>query len=81
MQGDVVSLVALDFILRLIGRSMVNVAFIIDGTLMHFDDFPAHTPGFRIPAHMIANLERLGHDSVLIRFYDKATRVAKSASV
>jgi hypothetical protein len=32
---------------------------------MHFDDFSAHPPGFRIPAHVIANLERLDHGSVL----------------
>src|SRR5216684_4129668 len=67
VQGDVVGLVALDFILRLIRRSAVNVAFIIDGSFMHFDDFSAHTPGFRIPAHVIANLERHGHGSVLVR--------------
>jgi hypothetical protein len=30
---------------------------------MHFDDFSAYTAGFRIPAHVIANLERLGHGS------------------
>jgi hypothetical protein len=36
VQGDVVGRAALDFILRLIRRSMV--ALIIDGSFMHFDD-------------------------------------------
>jgi hypothetical protein len=44
VQGDVVGLVALDFILRLIRRSTVNLAFIVDGSFMHFDDFPRTRP-------------------------------------
>src|SRR5258708_8279272 len=80
-----IGLVALDFILRIIRRSTVNVAFIIDGSLMHFDDFSAHTSSFRIPAHVIANLERLGHCSVLVRSwsapYSKSTCHPKSPSL
>jgi hypothetical protein len=67
VQGDVIGLVALDFILRLVRGGAVNVTFVIDGPSMHFDDFSAHPPGFRIPAHVIANLERLDHGSVLVR--------------
>jgi hypothetical protein len=59
VQGDVIGLVALDFILRLVRGGTVNVTFVIDGPSMHFDNFSAHPPGFRIPAHVIANLERL----------------------
>ena len=40
---------------------MVDVAFVIDVPFMDFDDFSAHASGFRIPAHVIANLERLDH--------------------
>src|SRR5260370_14350557 len=80
-----IGLVALDFILRIIRRSTVNVAFIMDSSFMHFDDFSAHTSSFRIPAHVIANLERLGHCSVLVRSwsapYSRATCDAKSTSV
>src|SRR4249920_3155500 len=61
VEGDVIGLVALDFILRLVWGGTVNVTFVIDGSSMHFDDFSAHPPGFRIPAHVIANLERLDH--------------------
>jgi hypothetical protein len=50
VQGDAIGLVALDFILRISRRSTVNVAFIIDGSFMHFDDFSAHTSSFRITA-------------------------------
>src|ERR1700688_4322434 len=45
---------------------MVYVAFVIDVLSMHFDDCSTYPPGFRIPAHVIAYLERLDHDSVLI---------------
>jgi hypothetical protein len=67
VQGDVIGLVALDFILWLVRSGTVNVTFVIDGPSMHFDDFSGHPPGFRIPAHVIANLERLDHNSVLVR--------------
>src|SRR5258708_33688894 len=79
-----IGLVALDFILRIIRRSTVNVAFIIDGSFMHFNDLSAHTSSFRIPAYVIANLERLGHCSVLVHSwsaaYSKAACDAKSTS-
>src|SRR5256885_13470349 len=80
VQGDVIGLVALDFILWILRCSTVDVAFIIDGSLVHFNDFSTHTSGFRIPAHMIANLERFGHSPVLVP-YGKATRNARRASI
>src|SRR5450759_4583118 len=61
VQGDVIGLVALDFILRLVRGGMVYVTFVVDVTSVHFDDFPAHPSGFRIPTHVIAYLERLDH--------------------
>jgi hypothetical protein len=64
VQGNVVGLVALDFILRLVPSGMVDVAFVIDVPFMHFDDFSTYPSGFRIPAHVIANLERFDHGSV-----------------
>jgi hypothetical protein len=44
VQGDVIGLVALDFILRLVRGSMANVTFVIDVPFMHFDDFSTHPP-------------------------------------
>jgi hypothetical protein len=38
--------VALDFIEGVIGTGVVNVAFVIHVTPMHFNDFPAHPSGF-----------------------------------
>jgi hypothetical protein len=61
VQGDVIGLVALDFILRLVRGGMVYVTFVVDVTSVHFDDFPAHPSGFRISTHVIAYLERLDH--------------------
>src|SRR5260370_16089682 len=80
-----IGLVALDSILRIRRRSTLNVAFIIASSFMHFDDFSANTSSFRIPAHVIANLERLGQCSVLVGSwstpYSRATCDAKSTSV
>jgi hypothetical protein len=42
VQRDVISLFVLDFILRLVGCRMVDVAFVIDVPSMDFDDFSAH---------------------------------------
>jgi hypothetical protein len=67
VQGDVIGLVALDFVLRLVRAGTVNVAFVINVSSMDFDDFSAHPPGFRIPAHVIADFECLDHGAVLVR--------------
>ena len=67
VQGDVIGLVALDFILRLVPGGMVDVAFVIDVPSMDFDDFSAYPPSFRIPAYVIANLERLDHITLPVR--------------
>jgi hypothetical protein len=47
---------------------------------VHFDDFSAHPSGFRIPADVIADLERFGHGPVLVSS-KKPTRDARSASI
>jgi hypothetical protein len=40
-----IGLIALDFILRVVRCSTVNVAFVIHVLYMDFDDFSAHPPG------------------------------------
>ena len=49
VEGDVLGLVALDFVLRFAPARMVNVAFVVDVSSVDFDDFTAHPAGFRIP--------------------------------
>lgn len=46
VQGNVIGLVALDFVLRLIRAGTVNVTFVVDVASMHFHDFSAHPAGF-----------------------------------
>jgi hypothetical protein len=46
MQGNVIGLIALDFILRLLWASVVNVTFVVDVASMYFHDFSTHAPGF-----------------------------------
>src|SRR6478672_5468614 len=66
VQGDMIGFIALDFILRLIRAGTMNVTFVGNVPPMHFDNFPTHPAGFRIPTYMIANLECLDHGSVLL---------------
>src|SRR6188472_1660185 len=66
VEGDVVGLVALDFVLRLGLARMVSVAFVVDVSSVDFDDFTAHPAGFRIPTDAVANCKRLDHGSILV---------------
>src|SRR5450830_1392543 len=77
VQGDVVGLVTLDFILRLVRGGMVYVTFVVDVTSVHFDDFPAHPSGFRIPTHVIAYLERLDHLKAIFSIIRNADMAAE----
>ena len=63
MEGDVVGLVTLDFVLRYAPARMVNVAFVIDVSSVDFDYFSVHPARFRIPAYVIADFERSSHDT------------------
>ena len=61
VQSDMVRLVALDLVLRLVLAGMVDVALVVHVFLMHADDMASDAAGFRIPADVIATLERLTH--------------------
>jgi hypothetical protein len=54
MRGDMIGLVALDFVLRVIFRRTVPVALVVEILVMNPDDFAGHPPGLGIPTHMIA---------------------------
>ena len=61
MQGDVIGLVALYLIQRLVPGGMVDETFVIDVPSMNLENFSAYPASFRIPAYVIADLERLAH--------------------
>jgi hypothetical protein len=61
VQSDVIALIALDFVLRVVGIGVMRVALVIDVFGMHAHDAPADASGFRIPAHVIAGFECLYH--------------------
>lgn len=61
VQGNVIGLIALDFVLWFVRAGVVNVTFVVDVALVHLHDFSTHAPRFRIPAHVVADLESLGH--------------------
>ena len=58
---DVVGLVALDFILRLFLARVVCLAFVINIFRVHRDDLASDVASFRIPFHVIADLECSRH--------------------
>ena len=61
VQRDMVRLIAFDGILRIRSRRVMGVSFVDHILRVHLDDVTTHTPGFRIPAYMVANLEFVSH--------------------
>jgi hypothetical protein len=57
VQGNVIGLVAFDFVLGFVLAGVVDVSFVIHVRRMHLDDFPADPPGLRIPAYTVTQLE------------------------
>src|SRR5207247_3080179 len=62
VQGDVVGLVALDFILWLRLARVVGVPFVVNVFCVRLDDYPADVPSLRVPGHVLAYLELSLHD-------------------
>jgi len=61
VEGDMVGLVALDFVLWSVCARMVGVALDLELASMHADDRAVDTPSLGIPAHAIMDLEGLRH--------------------
>src|SRR6266481_1583139 len=61
VQGNVIGLVAFDFVLGFVLAGVVDVSFVIHVRRMHLDDFPADPPSLRIPAYTVTHLESLCH--------------------
>ena len=60
VQGDMVGLVALDLILRRILARVVDISFVVHVFRVYFDDAAGDPPGFRVPAHVVMQLESFG---------------------
>ena len=63
MGCDVIAFIALYFVLRIVFRGVMNIAFIAKIFRVDGDNSARHPPRLRIPAYMIANLESLSHRS------------------
>jgi len=61
MRGHVIALVALDLVLRILGRGAVRVALVVEIADMHGDYRAGHMAGLGIPPHMVADLEWRDH--------------------
>jgi hypothetical protein len=58
-----VSLVALDLVLRIILAGVVSMPFVVEIPRMHLDDLAADVPGLRVPGDVIADLESSWNES------------------
>jgi hypothetical protein len=89
MQGDVIGPVALDFILRIVRRGVVDVPLVVDVLGMHAQDMAAHPAGLGVPADMVAALEGLfgrlagipGHDEAMREMRGCSGKAAKARSL
>src|SRR5258708_3927480 len=63
VQGNVIGLVAFDFVLGFVLAGVVDVSFVVHVRHMHLDDSPADPPSLGIPAYTVTHLESLCHPS------------------
>ena len=61
--SDVFGLAAFDFVLRRFLTCMVCVAMDLEIECVDTDDRTADAPGFRVPAHVIADFESIRHEA------------------
>jgi hypothetical protein len=61
MHGDMVCLIAFDFILRLVFTGMMRMSLMVRVVRMNSDNPAADMPSFRIPGNVIANFETFSH--------------------
>jgi hypothetical protein len=61
VHSDVIRLIAFDFVLWIILARVMDIAFVFHVFGVHPHDFAPDPAGFRIPAHMRADFEPLGH--------------------
>ena len=61
MSCDMIGFIAFDFVLRIVLRSVMDVALIVEVSGVDGDDRPRYSTGLGIPTDMIANFESLSH--------------------
>ena len=66
MGGDVIAFIAFYFVLRIVFRGVMYIAFIAKIFAVDGDNSARHPARFGTPAYMIANLELLSHRSRLL---------------
>lgn len=66
MHCDVIRLIALDLILRSIRGRVMDVALVVHVPCMHPHDMAADPTSLGIPGYMIADLECLGHELMIL---------------
>ena len=72
MHGNVICLVALDLVLGFIDTRVMDVAFVVHVLRMHPHDMSADPASFGIPGYVIADLECLGHELMILHLERRA---------
>src|SRR5699024_9624241 len=62
VHGNVIGLVALDFVLRLVLAAAAHMALVFDILRVNPGDCAADPAGFGVPAHVITDFETMTHD-------------------
>src|SRR6185312_2668010 len=78
MRRDMLCLGALDFILRVLLARAVGMSFVIKILGVYLDDCAADVPGFRVPRHVIADLESVFHYENSDRGFTSVARRGKA---
>ena len=63
MRSNMIGFIAFDLVLQIIFTGMMCIAFIVEIGSVDFYDLSGYMSCFRIPSHVIADLEFVCHDS------------------
>jgi hypothetical protein len=68
VQGDVIGLIALNFVLGVVLAGVMSITFVIQIFGVHFHNLAADPASLRVPDYAIADLETLFHRSPAVLF-------------
>jgi hypothetical protein len=71
VKGDVIGLIALNFVLGYVLAGVMSITFVIQIFGVHFYNLAADPASLRVPDYAITDLESLFHRSLAVQFRDK----------
>jgi hypothetical protein len=80
VQGDVIGLIALNFVLGVVLAGVMSITFVIQIFGVHFHNLAADPASLRVPDYAIADLESLFHCSLAVPFGDWPEVLTKASA-